>query len=403
MPRDVVPRLAAGRALGTLAQGLVGPALSWELWERTHSKLVLALIGLTLVVPVIALFVPAGELIDRVDRRRTAALTATGSAIVAAGLAVASATLAPLPIIFALLFVQGCMTVLHSPSASSIVPLVVPREALERANRVTASTEEVARVVAPGIAALALAILPAAVTYSLAGASALGAAVLYRGLPPPRVVAGDPSAVRDWRVGLRFILRSRLLLPALTLDMFAVLFAGATALLPAISTDILGVGVIGFGALRAAPSIGAVLMAMGAAYLPAWKRPGRVLLTVVALYGATTLAFGLSHSFPLSICLLVLMGALDNISVVIRMTLEQMVVPDAIRGRVAAVYFVFIGMSNELGEAESGLAAALVGLVPAIAGGGAIAILVAGVIAIAARDLVRMPPLAELKPGDGER
>jgi MFS family permease len=173
-----------------------------------------------------------------------------------------------------------------------------------------------------------------------------------------------------------------------------------TALLPAVATDVLHVGPFGYGVLRAAQSIGAVTMAVVGGRLPAWKRPGRVLLIVVALFGLATLGFGLSTSFPLSIALLVVCGALDNISVVIRLTLEQMVVPDAIRGRVSAVHYVFIGMSNELGAAESGLAAGLIGTVPAIVAGGAVAMAVVGVVAAKWRELAKMPPLAELRAPD---
>jgi MFS family permease len=170
--------------------------------------------------------------------------------------------------------------------------------------------------------------------------------------------------------------------------------------LPVVAKDILFVGPFWFGVLRAAQSVGAVAMAYFGGRLPAWKRPGRVLLIVVALFGAVTVAFGLSTSLPLSIVLLVIMGALDNISVVIRLTLEQMVVPDRIRGRVSAVHYVFIGMSNELGGAESGVAAAVLGTVPAIVAGGAVAVVVVGVVAMKWRELAAMPPLDQLQPAE---
>jgi MFS family permease len=165
-----------------------------------------------------------------------------------------------------------------------------------------------------------------------------------------------------------------------------------------IASDILHTDSLGYGFLRASQSAGAVTMAILAGRLPPWRRPGRVLLIVVALFGAATIAFGLSRSLPLSVALLFVCGALDNISVVIRLTLEQMVVPDPIRGRVAAVHFVFIGMSNELGAAESGLAAGLIGAVPAIVLGGGLAIVVVVVIAVRWPQLARMPPLAALAP-----
>jgi hypothetical protein len=162
----------------------------------------------------------------------------------------------------------------------------------------------------------------------------------------------------------------------------------------------LHVGPFGYGMLRAAQSVGAVTMAIVGGRLPAWQRPGRVLLIVVALFGLATVGFGMSTSFELSVALLVVCGALDNISVVIRLTLEQMVVPDAIRGRVSAVHYVFIGMSNELGAAESGAAAGLFGTVPAIVGGGAVAVIVVFVVASRWRELAAMPPLAHLKPAE---
>jgi hypothetical protein len=188
------------------------------------------------------------------------------------------------------------------------------------------------------------------------------------------------------------------LLPALTLDLFAVLFAGATALLPIIAKDVLEVGPAGLGALRAAPSVGAVLMALLQTRLGGWRRPGRTLLIVVTLYGVATIGFGLSRSFELSLILLAVGGALDNISAVLRMTLEQIVVPDRIRGRVSAVHYVFIGMSNELGELESGVVAELIGAVPTIVAGGAVAMAVVGIVALRWPDFAAMPPLDQLGP-----
>jgi hypothetical protein len=300
----------------------------------------------------------------------------------------------------ALLLGLGVVTALHAPASSSLLPLIIEREQLSRTNRISSSLQELAQIGGPALAGLALAWVSPSEVYAAVAVSGLASAALYRSLPPPRAAeVMTATARRDWRVGLRFIFRSPLLLPALTLDMFAVLFAGVTALLPAVATDLLHVGPLGYGILRAAQSAGAVAMVVIGGRMPAWRRPGRVLLIVVALFGVATMAFGLSRSFPLSVALLIACGALDNNSVVIRLTTEQMVVPDDIRGRVSAVHYVFIGMSNELGAAESGLAAELFGTVPAIVGGGAIAVLV--VLAVSARwpALRHMPPLAELKPG----
>jgi len=394
-------RLVSARSLNTFGRAVLNATVLWELYERTHSKLVLAAVGFAQVIPVAVLFVPAGTLVDRSDRRALATAAATATGLIGVGLALASALGAPVALYFLLLLAQGCVTVIHAPAVSSLIPLIIPRAQLVRTNRISASLQELAAIVGPALAGLALKFVAASRVYAVLAITGLAAGALYRSLPQARAVeVAAPSVRKDWRVGLRFIFRSPLLLPALTLDMFAVLFAGVTALLPAVATDVLHVDALGYGMLRAAQSAGAVVMALIGGRLRAWQRPGRVLLIVVALFGLATVGFGLSASFPLSLALLVLCGALDNISVVIRLTLEQMVVPDAIRGRVSAVHYVFIGMSNELGAAESGLAAYVLGTIPAIVAGGAVAVIVVGVVALRWRALARMPPLAELQPAE---
>ena len=405
-----IHRLVGARSLNTFGRSVLTATVLWELYDRTKSKLVLAAVGAAQVVPVVLLFVPAGTLVDRSDRRALATLAATTTGVVGLGLALVSAltppeavrALDPLPVsmYLALLVMQGCATSIHAPAVSSLLPLIIPRDQLTRTNRISSSWQELAAIIGPALAGLALKFVAAAWVYAALAVTGITAGALYRSLPKPRaVVETAVSARKDWRVGLRFIFRSPLLLPALTLDMFAVLFAGVTALLPAVAQDVLHVDEFGYGLLRAAQSAGAVTMAVIGGRLSAWRRPGRVLLIVVAAFGAATVGFGLSTSFPLSLALLYLCGALDNISVVIRLTLEQMVVPDAIRGRVSAVHYVFIGMSNELGAAESGVAAALLGTVPSIVVGGGLAVIVVGVVALRWRELARMPPLAELQPG----
>ncbi len=396
----LILRLVGARSLNTFGRAVISATVLWELYDRTHSKLVIALVGTVQVIPVIALFVPSGALVDRSDRRTLTAFAAFGTGLIGVGLAVASSIDAPVPMYLALLFLQGCLTAIHAPASSSLIPLILPRSELERTNRISASVQETAQIGAPALVGLALAIVQPAAIYGFVALTGVASGSFYRSLPPPRVATtgsntGDGRP--DWRVGLRFIFRSPLLLPAMTLDMLAVLFAGVTALLPAVAVDVLHVGPIGYGVLRSAQSIGAVGMAVIGGHLLPWRRPGRVLLIVVALFGAATIAFGLSTSFPLSVGLLVVMGALDNISVVIRLTAEQMIVPDAIRGRVSAVHYVFIGMSNELGAAESGVAAALIGTVPAIVVGGGLAIVVVLGVAWRFRGLARMPPLSELR------
>ena len=401
---SVLSRVVAARSLNTFGRAVINATVLWELYERTDSKLVLAGVGLVQVLPVILLFVPAGTLVDRSDRRMLATLAVAVTGAVGIGLAIASWTAAPVAAFYVLLALQGCMNVVHAPASGSLIPMLIKREELTRANQIGSSLQELAAIVGPALAGLALTWIAPAAIYGFVGLTAITSAVLYRSLPPVRTPEDDHEAAtarKDWRVGLRFIWRSPLLLPALTLDMFAVLFAGVTALLPAIATDVLHTDAFGYGILRASQGVGAVLMAIAGAHMAPWRRPGRVLLVVVALFGAGIIGVGLSRSLPLTVTLLVICGALDNISVVIRLTLEQLVVPDRIRGRVSAVHYVFIGMSNELGAAESGLAADLFGTVPAIVGGGVLAILVVGVVAVKWRALATMPPLAELKPDDG--
>ena len=394
-----VRRFIGARALNTLGRAVIGATVLWELYQRTRDPLVLAGVGLVQVVPVVLLFVPSGNLVDRADRRRLATGAAAAAGAIGLGLALASALAAPVAVYLALLLALGGCTSVHAPAASSLLPMIAARASLPRTNRVLSSFSELSQIGGPSLAGLALAAVAPCWVYAFVAVTGLLSAALYRSLPPARPSAPAAGAgARDWRAGVTYIRRSPLLLPAMALDMFAILFAGVTALLPAIATDILHVGPFGYGILRASQPVGAVAMALIGGRLRAWKKPGRVLLIVVALYGLATMGIGLSTWLPITAVCLVACGGLDNISVVIRLTLEQLVVPDAIRGRVSAVHYVFIGMSNELGAAESGLAASLLGTMPAIVGGGAIAVLVAGLVAVKWRELAKMPPLSELTP-----
>lgn len=400
VPTSPIAPLVAARALNSFGRAIISTTVLWELWERTHSKFLFSLVGIVQVLPVVLLFVPVGALVDRTDRRTLTSIAATLAGVIGIGLAVASYFNAPIPVYLALLLVFGCVTAVHAPSSVSLIPMIIPRHDLVRTNRISSSLQELATITGPALAGLSLEHVHTHWVYAFVAVTGIASGVMYRALPKPRAIDAPTASAarRDWRTGLRFIFKSKLLLPALTLDMFAVLFAGVTALLPIIATDVLHTDAGGYGLLRAAQSFGAVAMAVIGGRLPAWKRPGKVLLIVVALFGAATIAFGLSTSFWLSFVLLFACGALDNISVVIRLTTEQMVVPDAIRGRVSSVHFVFIGMSNELGTAESGFAAGLLGTVPAIVYGGALAMLVVGIVALKWPELARMPPLHELQP-----
>lgn len=392
--RRRVWRFVTARALNTFGRAVVNTTVLWELYDRTDDKLVLAGVGVMQVLPVLALFIPVGIIVDRFDRRRLAMVAALGTGTVGIGLACASALTAPVWVYFALLVGQGCVSAIHSPATSALLANIGPREILPRANRLLSSVSETAQISAPAFAGLALALVEPRYVYTIVGATAVIASLCYRSLPtPPR----REVATADWREGFRFVFRSPLLLSALTLDMFAILFAGVVALLPAIATDLLAAGPLEYGILRACQPAGAVAMAIAGGRFPAWRQPGRVLLVVVALYGLATVGIGLSTWLPLTGVLLFACGGLDNISVVIRLSMEQLLVPDVVRGRVAAVQNVFIGMSNELGAAESGVAAHFLGTEPAIVAGGLAAIAVVFVVGLRWPALVAMPPLSELR------
>lgn len=387
-------RFVAARALNTFGRAVINTTVLWELYDRTDDKLVLAGVGVMQVLPVLALFIPVGIIVDRFDRRRLAMIAALGTGTVGIGLACASALAAPVWVYFALLVGQGCVSAVHSPTTGALLANIGPREELPRANRLLSSVSETAQISAPAFAGLALVFVAPQYVYPVVGATAVIASLCYRSLPtPPRREAGSS----DWREGFRFVFRSPLLLSALTLDMFAILFAGVVALLPAIATDLLDAGPLEYGILRACQPAGAVVMAIAGGRLSAWKQPGRVLLVVVALYGLATVGIGLSTWLPLTGVLLFACGALDNISVVIRLSMEQLLVPDVVRGRVAAVQNVFIGTSNELGAAESGVAAHFLGTESAIVAGGLAALAVVVVVGLRWPALISMPPLAELR------
>jgi len=300
VPESPISRLVGARSLNTFGRAILSATVLWELYERTHSKLVLAAVGAVQVIPVVLLFVPVGALVDRSDRRTLTSGAAGMAGVIGLGLAAASLTGAPVPVYLACLLAYGCITAVDRPGRCSLIPLIIPRHELVRTNRISSSLQELAAISGPALAGLALTIFIPGAVYAFVAITGLGSAVLYRSLPKPRVVAEAASgaARRDWRTGMRFIFRSPLLLSALTLDMFAVLFAGVTALLPAVASDVLHVDALGYGMLRAAQSVGAVTMAVAAGRLPPWKRPGRALLIVVALFGAATTGFGLSPSFP---------------------------------------------------------------------------------------------------------
>lgn len=429
---------AIGSFCAMIGRQAIVTAATWQVYHWTHSAAALGLVGLVNVIPLLALSLPAGALADRYDRKRIIAL---GTAVVG-GLNLALALLtfwhaavpdiAPLrwanhalesaallierhaapgsmhfdqpalPLIFLLLGISACLRILIWPARSSITPLLVPTETLSNAITWNASAFEVATMVGPSIAGLMVETLDASAVYLMGAIAEAAFFILIRPvsyLQPP-TPATHKRTWRDVFAGAEFIWKKKAILGASTLDLFAVLLGGAIALLPVYAEDILHVGPAGLGWLRAAPSIGAFSMAMWLAHRRPLQYPGRVLLWSVAGFGAAIVVFGFSHWFWLSFIALFLTGAFDNVSVVVRQSLIQLLTPVSLRGRVAAVNQIFIGSSNEIGAMRAGLTAALIGPIGAVVWGGIGTIAVTAAVARAVPTLRGLPPLNTLKPED---
>ncbi len=426
----------AGSFCALVGRQAVTAAAIWQVYQWTHSSTALGLVGLINVVPLLALSLPAGAMADNHDRRRLIALGTAAIVIVNAALAAlafwpkAVPALAPLhalnetmrgialvferhtpaaqlrfdepalPLIFALLLVNACARILIWPARSSITPLLVPVSALGNAITWNASAFEIATVAGPALGGFIIAWIGTPTVYALGAVLeltfliALGRVTYFEA---PKRTATRRSW-RDMLAGADFIWRKKVILGASSLDLFAVLLGGATALLPVYADQILHVGPIGFGWLRAAPSLGAFAMALWLAHRAPLARPGRALLWTVVGFGAAIVVFGFSRWFWLSLVALFFTGVFDNISVVVRQSLVQLLTPDALRGRVTAVNQIFIGSSNEIGALRAGMMAALIGPVGAVVWGGIGTIVVVAAIARAVPDLARLPPLHTLKP-----
>ncbi|MCE9645879.1 MAG: MFS transporter [Chloroflexi bacterium] len=375
--------LLAGRFITTFGTEMVSFAVAWELWLRTHSAFALGLVGLVQVIPVILLSLPAGHVADQYNRRRILLFSQLSLIFFALALTYLSYSRGALVFVYLCLFGIGVTRSFNDPASSTLVPETVPSELFASAATWNSGTWQAASILGPAAAGLLIAFSGSA-TY-LYAFDAFGTAVfailliLIKGkkLPLARKSATWSSLIE----GFKFMRDTKVILAAITLDMFAVLFGGAVALLPIYATDILKVGPQGLGIMRAAPSIGALLMAFAIAHLPPMKHAGRTLLLAVAGFGLCTIVFGLSSWFWLSVLMLALLGGLDFISVVIRGTLLLTQSPDEMRGRISGVNSIFIGISNQLGSFESGLVAALFGPVIAVVGGGIGTILV--VLAVA--------------------
>ncbi len=362
---------AGARLLATLAWQMLTVAVGWQVYAITRDPLALGLTGLAQFLPFVTLVLPAGQIADLADRRLVLVAAYACEVLSAAVMLwfTLTAQQAVWPVYVAMAFF-GAGRALWMPTGQAIMPNLVPAEVFPRALALNSTIFQGAAIAGPSLGGL-LYLLGPTVVYAVVLAFLLGAMLLVMAIRPmPARSRRDGWQWRDTLEGLHFVLGKRTVLGAMSLDLFAVLFGGVTALLPIFAADVLHVGPAGLGALRTAPGVGAVLTALVLAAHPISRHVGRWMFAGVAVYGVATLGFGASTHLGLSLAALFALGAGDMVSIYIRHMLVQLETPDAIRGRVSAVNAVFIGSSNELGDFESGLTAKLFGLVPAVLLGG---------------------------------
>jgi MFS family permease len=368
--RDFALFLGA-RFLSTAAIQMQNVAVGWLVYDITRSAFALGLVGLVTFLPAVLFALVAGHVADRHDRRLIMVICYAATLLTACALlAFAGSGSRRVWMLFALVLVFGITRAFAGPAGQALLPNLVPREQLGAAIAWGATSWQTAAILGPALAGLLYIAGQAAVftTTVVLFTVTLG---LQRAIRPrPAPPAGQPASRHELLAGVRFIRSRPVILGAISLDLFAVLLGGATALLPIYARDILAVGPAGLGALRTMPAAGALVMALWFARRPLERHTGRRMFQAVALFGLATIGFGLSETFVLSLACLFVLGAADMVSVVIRQTLVQAETPDGMRGRVSAVNAVFIGASNELGEFESGALAALVGAVGSVVLGG---------------------------------
>ena len=379
------------RFFTTFTMMMMSVAVGWQVYDLTHSAFALGIVGLAQFLPAFLLTLPGGLAADRFERRRVILFGVSMEFLVAA--AMLAITLSANPkvwMIFAVLTLVGTGRAFLAPASQSFLPLLVPQEDFVRAVAWNSSVFQGATIAGPAVGGLLYALGPIYV-YGCAAACLLIASVMIAGLKvSTKARVKTSTRISDLFTGMKYVFSRQAILGAVSLDLFAVLFGGATALLPIYARDILHTGTWGLGLLRSAPAVGAATVALVLAHHPIKEKAGTKLFTCVALFGLCTVIFGLSRSFFLSLGVLVILGAADMFSVVIRQTLVQIATPDEMRGRVSAVNMLFIGASNELGEFESGVTAAWFGTVPSVVIGGL------GTLAVVAIWAWRFPVLRKM-------
>jgi MFS family permease len=403
-------RYAIGSTLSNLGQQMQAAAVGWEVAIRSaNPPLAISMVGLVGALPVILLALPAGHLADTLDRKKLTIVTLFLAAICSIGLATLSYMEGPLILMYIMLLLSATMLSIGGPARSALLSQIVPLEYYSNAATWGSSCFQIASMVGPALAGWIIAIntlgsglhifrtLPLAYLIDAACGVCFAALLMSVHIRPAQH-RGESASLQTLLAGIRFVRMNKIILATITMDLFAVLLGGATYMLPLYAKDVLHVGAVGFGWLRAAPAIGAFTMALVVAHLPPMKKAGRNLLFAVAGFGLATVVFGISKSFLLSLLMLFLTGAFDNISVVVRHTLVQVLTPDSMRGRVSAVNNVFIGASNELGGFESGLAADKLGLIRSVVLGGVGTIFVVLAVAGIWPQVRKFGSLADAKP-----
>ena len=366
--------------------------IEWQVYSLTKDPLSLGIIGLMEIIPAVSIALFAGHIVDQSEKRNLLVKCILGFSVVSLGLFLITlpvieadyATNTILYVIYALVFLGGLVRAFIGPTIFSLIALIVPKKIYPNAATWSSSTWQMASVLGPAFAGFAIGWI--GVHWSMCiifGFSVLALLFLFKISKKPILnpKIGEPI-MQSLKDGLQFVFNSKAVFGALTLDMIAVLFGGAVALLPIYAQDILHVGSEGFGILRAAPAVGASITMLGSTRFPLHKYAGKKLLWAVFAFGICIIVFGISTSFWISVAALFLSGAVDGVSMIIRQTILQLKTPDTMRGRVASVNSIFVGSSNELGAFESGLAAKLLGTVTAVVFGGCMTLLTVATTAV---------------------
>lgn len=388
----------SARFMFTFSVQMMSVIVGWQVYELTHDALSLGLIGLSEALPFLSITLFAGHIADKIDRKKIILISASVYLICAVLLLLISTKFhvilnqhGAFPI-YVIIFITGLARGFLSPAQGAFAAQLVPRELYGNASTWNSLIWQTGAVSGPAIGGLIYGFMGVGYAYSAVVIFSITGLLFYsvvKKKPLPARKKGE-TMLQSLKEGLKFVYNNQIIFGAISLDMFAVFFGGAVAVLPIFADQVLHIGAEGLGILRAAPAVGSIIMSIVQTHWPLFKNAGKNLLTCVFGFGIMMIVFALSKNFYLSIGLLVLSGAFDNVSVIIRGTIIQLYTPDEMRGRVASVNGIFIGSSNELGSFESGIAAKLVGLIPSVIFGGSMTLVVVSTIRKIAPKLKRL-------------